>query len=80
MRISKTIIILVAVPIIALHWIQSRPDVEQKIKTAFSKEQLLEPKFKDQQQKAEHDKNKNPLFPSANTSAAGHTQASAQSK
>ena len=41
MRISKTIIILVAVPIIALHWIQSRPDVEQKIKTAFSKEQLL---------------------------------------
>ena len=78
MRISKTIIILVAVPIIALHWVQSRPDVEHK--TAFSKEQLLEPKFKDQQQKAEHDKNKNPLFPSANTSAAGHTQASAQSK
>ena len=80
MRISKTVIILVAVPILALQWIQSRPDIEQKIKTAFSKEQLLEPKFKTEQQAAEYDKNKNPLFASRQASSATQTQASANTK
>ena len=70
MRISKTVIILVAVPIIALQWIQSRPDIEQKIKTAFSKEQLLEPKFKTKQQALEHDQNKNALLTSNQASSA----------
>ena len=78
MRISKTIIILVAVPIIALQWIQSRPDVEQKIKTAFSKEQLLEPKFKNDQQNAQQEKN--PLRSSGNAASASHAQASAHNK
>ncbi|MDO4226999.1 hypothetical protein [Neisseria sp.] len=78
MRISKTVIILVAVPILALQWIQSRPDIEQKIKTAFSKEQLLEPKFKTKQQALEHDQNKNALLTSNQASSA--TQNSTNTK
>ncbi len=62
MRIRKTVIILVALPIAVLHWIQSHPEVEQKIRYATSREQLLDIKFKSDTQKAEYEKNKNSLF------------------
>lgn len=74
MRIRKTVIILVALPIAVLHWIQSHPEVEQKIRYATSREQLMDIKFKSETQKAEYEKNKNSLFKTSQ--ASGTAQAS----
>lgn len=78
MRISKTVIILVAVPIIALQWIQSRPDIEGKIKSTFSKKELLEHKFKTEQGEAKYDKSQQ--LDTKQFSEAKQTQASDNSQ
>lgn len=65
MRISKTVLLLVGLPIAALYWIQNTPGMEDKISHVFSRSEMLEVKFQDKEKQREYEKNKAPLFQSS---------------
>ncbi|MDO4640124.1 MAG: hypothetical protein Q4A84_00240 [Neisseria sp.] len=67
MQISKTVLLLVGLPIAALYWVQSTPGMEEKISKTFSRSEMFEVKFKNSEKQKEYEKNKAPLFQTSQT-------------
>ncbi|EGZ46169.1 hypothetical protein HMPREF9370_1427 [Neisseria wadsworthii 9715] len=74
MRISKTVLLLIGLPIAALYWVQNTPGMEEKISKTFSRAELFEVKFKDKEKQKEYENNKVPLFQSSQSEKADKVQ------
>lgn len=59
---SKTVVIIAALLIGGLYYIQENPKIKQNISQTFSRENLLEAKFKDPVKQKEYEENKSSLF------------------
>lgn len=62
MKINKTVLLLVGLPIAALYWVQNTPGMEEKISRTFSSKEMLEVKYKDPEKQEQYEKNKAPMF------------------
>ncbi|QEY26515.1 hypothetical protein [Neisseria zalophi] len=59
---SKTVIVTAALLIGGLYYIQENPEIKQSISQTFSRENLLEAKFKDPEKQKQYEENKSSLF------------------
>lgn len=65
MRISKTILLLVGLPIAALYWMQNTPGMEEKVSRIFSRSEMMEVKFQNKEKQQEYENSKTPQFQSS---------------
>lgn len=57
-----TVFVVAAALLGGLYYVQESPEVKQKIKHTFSRENLFEVKFKNPEKQKEFEKNKSSLF------------------
>ncbi|MCS4533048.1 hypothetical protein [Neisseria montereyensis] len=59
---NKTVVIIAALLIGGLYYIQENPEIKQNISQTFSRKNLLEAKFKDPVKQKEYEENRTSLF------------------
>ncbi|MDO5070777.1 hypothetical protein LVJ85_04180 [Neisseria sp. Dent CA1/247] len=57
-----TVFVVAAALLGGIYYVQESPQIKQKIKHTFSRENLLEVKFKDPEKQKEYERNKSSLF------------------
>ncbi len=66
----KSLIILAAILIGGVYYLQTHPEIGIKIRQTFSRENMLEPKFRHEQEQEQYRKKQSPLFfPPSNKSS-----------